>query len=327
MGENLTSSADNIRYNGTGRAYAGDVGGASFADLGELDGFNFNLEVSKEQLKTTRTADRSVILEAESERASNLSFGLREQTEQNVLLALLGSSVVSDDQVAGTVEAEEVTLVSDEYVDLGHMDVFVTKLSGTITGSVDPGDTVTGADSEVTGTVAWSEAGLVELVDVTGTFSSGEKVEVDIDNYITISGIEIAEDVVVVDADVDSATPTTRYEQGTDYSLDPDYGYLRMLSTGSLTSPGYVSYDYSALTRNYIHAMSASSQEKKVIFVTDADDSGLRYRYTFHKVNLTMSGDNALIGDGAGVLPMEGTVLKDTSQASGQEYYKVEIMS
>jgi len=326
MTEYLESSADNIRFNGTGRVYIGDVAGSSFRDLGELDGLNFNLAVTTETLKTNRTADRSIIKEKETEREGSLSFGLQEQTEQNLLMALLGTSVSSDNQTASYVADTAVTLVDDEYVDLGHLNVFVTKLSGTITGTVECGDSVTGDSSGATGDIAWTESGLVELVNVSGTFTSGEKAEVDGSNYITISGIETAEDVVVVDAAIGSGTPTTRYVNGTDYSLDADYGYLRMLSAGSITSPAYVSYDYEAVTRNNFYAMSASSVQKKVIVVTDKDDDGPRMRYTFHKVNIKMNGDWSLIGDGPAPIPMEGTVVKDTSQASGQEYYKTEVM-
>ena len=326
MTEHLTTDADNIRYNGTGRVYVGDVGGSSFMDLGELDGFSFNVSVSKDQLKTTRSADRATILEAESEREASLSFGLQEQTEQNLKMALLGGSISSDDQGAGTVEDNSTALVSDEYVDLGKIDVFVTKLTGTITGTIECGETVTGATSGATGKIAWTESGLAELISVSGTFQTGEKAEVDGSNYITISGIEEAKDVVVCDAAVGSGTPTTRYDLGTDYSLDPHYGYLRMLSSGSISSPAYVSFDYEAVTKNYFHAMSASSVQKKVIMVTDKDDNGLRQRITFHKVNINMNGDWSMIGDGPATIPLEGTVVKDTSQAFGQEYFKLEIM-
>jgi hypothetical protein len=326
MGEHLETSADNIRYNGTGRVYVGTVAGSSLRDLGELDGFNFNMTVSTDKLKTTRSADRATILEKETERDAALSFGLQEQTEQNLLLALMGSSVSADDQSASYVSDTSVALVSDEYVDLGHVNVFVTQLTGTITGSLDCGDSLTGDTSTATGDIAWTESGLVELVNVSGTFVSGEKVELDDSNYITVTGVTEAEDVVVVDSAVGSGTPTTRYVQGTDYSLDADYGYLRLLSDGSITSPAYVSYDYEAVTVNYFYGMSAATVQKKVVMVTDQDDNGIRNRITFHKVNVKMNGDWSLIGDGPATIPIEGTVVKDTSQSSGQEYFKIETM-
>ena len=114
--------------------------------------------------------------------------------------------------------------------------------------------------------------------------------------------------------------------QGTDYDLDPDYGYIRKLSTGSIATGDVVSADYPAITKYLIQGMAAASVERKLIFVSDKDDNGTRQRWTFHKVNILMNGDFPLIGDGAAVLAVTGTVLKDTTQASGQEYFKVETI-
>ena len=135
------------------------------------------------------------------------------------------------------------------------------------------------------------------------------------------TGIEVLEDVVVT-----AVGGATRRVQGTDYNLDPDYGYLRKVSGGGIEATDVVSYDYEAINRKYIHGMSASSVEKKLIFVSDKDDLGLRQRWTFHKVKIALNGEFPLIGDGAAILQVNATVLKDTSQASGQEYYKVEMM-
>ena len=158
-------------------------------------------------------------------------------------------------------------------------------------------------------------------------FGRREDREADISNYITVTSIEVAEDVVVCDAAVGSGTPTTRYVQGTDYDLDVQYGYLRMLSAGSITSPAYVSFDYAAVTKNYFYGLGAATVQKKVVFVTDADDDGLRHRITVWKADINMNGDWSAIGDGPAPLPMEGTVIKDTTQSSGQEYFKHETFS
>ena len=58
----LATDVNNIRYNGTGRAYAGPVGGSSFDDLGEMETLNFGVTVSTEKLKSTRNAARATIL-------------------------------------------------------------------------------------------------------------------------------------------------------------------------------------------------------------------------------------------------------------------------
>jgi len=320
---NLTSNPANIRFNGTGRAYAGAVAGTSFDDLGELDGINFNVEVSTETLKSTRNASRGTIIERETERNASLSFGLREMSNNNLKMVLLGSDIVAANQAAAGVFQEAKTFAADLYVDLGKVNVFVTKITGTITGALAVADEVTGALSGATGKIAYVGADHVVLVNVSGTFQSGEAIEETADtNYITATGIETQEDVCIT-----SAAGDVRRVQGTDYTIDPDYGYIRQLSSGDMTGTDVVSYDHEAVDIDYFHGMSAGSVEKKIIFVTDKDDQGPRFRYTFHKVQINLNGEFPLLGDGASVLQVSGSVLKDTTQPSGQEFFKKEIMS
>jgi hypothetical protein len=320
---NLTSNPANIRFNGTGRAYAGAVAGTSFDDLGELDGINFNVEVSTETLKSTRNASRGTIIERETERNASLSFGLREMSNNNLKMVLLGSDIVAANQAAAGVFQEAKAFAADLYVDLGKVNVFVTKITGTITGALAVADLVTGALSGATGKIAYKGADHVVLVNVSGTFQSGEQIEETEDtNYITATGIETQEDVCIT-----SAAGDARRVQGTDYTIDPDYGYVRQLSSGDMTGTDVVSYDHEAVDIDYFHGMSAGSVEKKILFVTDKDDQGPRFRYTFHKVQINLNGEFPLLGDGASVLQVSGSVLKDTTQPSGQEFFKKEIMS
>lgn len=319
----LTSNPGNIRYNGTGRTFVGDVDGASLMDFGELENFQFSVSTSKETMKSNRTADRSIILERETERTAQLSWGARELTKEIAALALMGSAIGSANQPAGFKDAEETALAADQHVDLGVVDVFVTRITGVITGALVAGTVVTGDISEATGKIAWTEEGLVELVNVVGTFQADEKVSVDVTNYITASGIEVSEDAVVANA----AIPTIRYDAGVDYDLDADYGLLRMREDGAIVSPAFVSFDYPARSVSVFHAMEAGSVVKKVVFVSDGADGGPRYRITFWKVSIVMSGDWSLIGDGASILPFSCTVLKDTNRPAGQQFFKVEKIS
>jgi hypothetical protein len=318
----LASSADNIRYYGTGRAYEGAVGGASFNDMGELENLNFSLAVSTEKLKSTRNAARGTLIEKITESEAKITFGLREMTNENLMIALLSSAVAADNQAAGFLDQMVPVFVSDKYVDLGKLNISSVKLTGAITGALVVGDGVTGETSAATGTIAYKAAGYIEVVKVSGTFVVGEEVYKTANtNYITTTGVEVQEDAVVTDV-----TRATRRVQGTDYTLDPDYGYIRKLSTGGIQATDVVSADYEAVTKNVMHGMSSASVERKLIFVSDKDDNGIRQRWTFHKVNILLNGDFPLIGDGAAVLAITGTVLKDTAQASGQEYYKVETI-
>ena len=318
----LAASADNIRFNGTGRCYLGAVGGASFDELGDLENLNFNMSVSTEKIKTNRNAAKATILEVESEREAGISFGLREMTNENLKMSLLGSAINTLNQSASFIDAATPTFVDDLYIDLGYLNLFSTKITGAITaGDMAIGDTMTGGTSAATAKLAYKAAGYIEVVNLSGTFTVGETISNGGTGSIVPTGIETLEDVVVTDT-----TGATRRVAGTDYNLDPDYGYLRKLSTGSIVAGDKVSADYEAVNKKYIWAMSAGSVTKKVIFVSDKDDQGIRTRWTFHKIQINLDGDFPLIGAGAAILSVKGTVLADTTQASGQEYYKVETI-
>lgn len=318
----LTSNPNNIRYGGTGRVYAGAVGGSSFDDLGDLDNLTFTLSVSTEKLKSNRTAAKVTILEVETEREASLSFGLREMSNNNLKMALLADTINTANQSANYVYQTDPAMVDDLYIDLGHLNVFSTKLTGTITGTLEVGDTLTGGTSAATGKIAFVGSGYVEVVNLVGTFQTSEQVYNVVDtDYITPTGIETLDDVVVTDV-----TGATRRVQGTDYSLDPDYGYIRQLSTGTTADTDVVSYDYEAVDKSYLWSMAASSVQKKLLFVSDKNDKGPRQRWTFHKVQINLNGDFPLIGSGEAILNVSATVLADTTQPSGQEYFKTEIM-
>jgi len=231
----------------------------------------------------------------------------------------MGSTPASDNQAASYLNQVVPSWASDKYVDLGKQDVNSTKLTGTITGTMTVGSTVTGATSTATAKIAYIGSSYIEVVNVSGTFQPGEQVyQTSGSIYITTTGVAKNEDVVVTDS-----TGATRRVQGTDYSLDPDAGMIRKLSTGSIVATDVVSADYPALTRNVVYGQSSSTFQKKLFFISDKDDNGVRTMWTFWKVNLTLNGSFPLIGDGVAALGITATVLKDTTQASGQEYYKV----
>jgi hypothetical protein len=318
----LASTPDNIRYGGTGRAYVGAVGGTSFDDLGDLETLSFALTVTSEKVKTNRNAAKATILEVETDREASLTFGLREMSNNNLKMALLADTVNTLNQTASYVYQTDPTLVDDLYIDLGHLNVSSTKLTGIITGTLAVEDTLTGETSGATGKIAFVGSGYVEIVNVVGTFQASEQVyNVEDTDYITPTGIETLEDVIVTDV-----TGASRRIQGTDYTLDPDYGYIRQLSTGTTAATDVISYDYATVDKQYLWSMASSSVQKRLIFVSDKDDQGPRQRWTFHKVQINFNGDFPLIGAGAAILNITATVLADTTQASGQEYFKTEII-
>lgn len=315
-----SSSPDNIRFQGTGRAYMADVDSNAWEDLGEMESVNFNTSVSTEKIQSTRTAAKATLIERETEREATLTLGLREHTAHNLALALLGSDWSDDNQIAGGVDLASLTFTEDKYMELGKYDVYLTKIShGSVTsGPFTVGMTVTmGA---VTAKVVWVGAGFVEVINPSGSIpTTGDIVSGDATAAIT--GVEAMADVCVVD----SATPTTRYVQGQDYTLDADYGLLRILSDGAI-SACHVAYSYKPITRKYNWMLSGGSKVKKFKFVADADDQGPREILTFKRVQPIMDGDMALLGDGESVIALNCTVLADTTAPSGQEYFKLEII-
>lgn len=324
----LASNVNNIRYNGTGRAYVAEVGSSNPGmDLGELDNLSFNCKVSTEKLKSTRNAARATILEVETEREASVSFGIREQSEENMKMTLLGSAINTLNQAAsgssGTFQASKTWPTDKSFLDLGNMDVFVTKVTGTITGTLAIEDVLTGDVSSKAGKIAFvSDAAGVDyviLVQRTGAFTGDAKLSKNENNYITISGVETLEDVCIT-----NSTGEVLRVNGTNYSIDPDYGYVRNL--GTLDNTDKVSFDWPAVDRKYIWGLSSGSVTRRLTFVSDKDDHGPRQRWTFHKVQINLNGDINLIGEKNAVLSVTGSVLADTTQPSGQEYYKVEMM-
>lgn len=321
MGKFMSSSPDNIRFNGTGRCYMADAGGTAWEDVGELESINFNMSVSTEKLKSTRTAAKATLLEIETEREGSLSLGLREHTTHNLALALLGSTWSDANQIAGGVDLTDLTWTDDKHMELGKYDVYLTKIShGTVTsGPFTIGSTVTLGG--ITAKVVWVGSGFVEVINPSGTLpSSGTMTSGSAS--ATVTGVETLADVCVVD----DTTPTIRYVQGEDYTLDADYGMLRILSEGDVATTCAVAYSYGPITRKYNWMLSGGSVVKKVKFVADADDQGPREVLTFHRVQIMMDGDMALLGDGESIINLTGSVLADTSQSSGQEYFKLEII-
>ena len=319
----VATSADNIRYNGTGIGYAATVGSANpGVDMGELDGFAFNQNVSKSQINSTRNAARAPILEAVDKTEATLTWGLKEQTEENLKMALMAASIASDNQAAGDTYQTTKAWVVDEYIDLGKLNIFSTKLShGTVTGGpFVVGEVLAQADPVAEGKIAYVGSGFVECVDVSGTFTAGEAITVAAKSA-TLTGVATQLDAVITSAD-----GATRRVQGTDYTIEPKAGYARKLTGGAVIDTDKVSYDNEAVNRKIMHGLSTNTVERKIIFVTDPDDYGPRKRYTFWKVSVSPSGEMALQGDGVEVLKVGGTVIKDTTKAAGEEFYKVEVM-
>lgn len=322
----LASNSDNIRFNGTGRCYAADVGAAGVGmEIGEMDGLSDSYSTSEDKIKSNRTAARATLMTVKNETEVSVQFGMREQSVENLELAYSADPANDTSQLASYLDAVSTVMTAKEYSDVGKVNCFIHKLGhGSVTGGpFVVGETVSGGTSSATGDIAWVGSGYVELINVAGTFVSGETITGSTSAATAaLSTVEKLKDMVVTDA----AIPTTRYEQGVDYRVDADYGYVMKLPDGSIGANAYISCDHAAATIKAMHAMSAGDVEKKLTFVSDADDLGPRVRYTYWRVKMTLNGDNQKIGDGESVLSMTGTVLADTTKPAGEQYVKIEVI-
>lgn len=320
------SSFNNMRMNGTGRLYISDVGATDpGVEVGEIDGLSDSISVSEDKIYSNRTAGKVVIGTVANETEASLSFGAREQTEFNLQMGYQAGAASDSSQLAGALDAVEKTLVEGAYLDMGKTDCFLTRLTiGAVTGGpFVAGETVTGGTSTATGKVAWTETGLLELINVTGTFVVGETLTGGTSTAsAAIATVNKVNDMVVTN---NAATPTTRYELGTDYDLDADYGYIRKASGSTIAAAVFISADHAAMTKHTIHAMSAQGTEKRLVFVSDKNDKGRRMRYTYHRVSLTLNGEAQKIGSGEQVIPIQGTIMADTSKPTGQQFISVEV--
>lgn len=323
----LASSSDNIRFNGTGRLYMADVGSAGVGmEIGEVDGLSDSYATSEDKIKSNRTAARATLKTVKNETEVGMSFGMREQSIENLQLAYSADPANDTSQLAAALEAVQVALVAKEYSDLGKVNCFSTKLGhgAAVGGPFEFGETVSGGSGAATGEIGWVGDGFIELINVSGTFVSGETITGSVSLATApLSSVEHLKDFIVCDA----AVPAVRYVEGVDYRVDADYGFLMKLPDGAIGDSAFVWCDHEAKTLQTLHAMSAGDVEKKMTFVSDADDLGPQMRYTYHRVKLTLNGDNQKIGDGESILSMTGTVMADSTKPTGQQYVKIEVIA
>lgn len=322
----MGSDPTNIQYGGGMRMYWKDKAAAGWHEVGHFEALGVNPSVTKEDLAGSRTAARGIIKSRVTERKVAITVTPIELSTENLRMALLAEAATQSNQAASYRDLASLTVAADTYVRLGHNDVHIIRIPvGTITGGpFDIGETVTGGTSSATGKVAWTETGLLELVNVSGTFVAGETLTGGTSTAsAAATSVQKVKDIVVVD----SGTPTIRYEEGYDYGLMADEGMLRILSDGDIVGNPFVAYSYDAHSGELLYQYSGGNViNKEVLIVTDKDNEGPRYELYYPSVDWTLNGDWALLTDGASSLPFEGTVLEDSTQSSGQEYGYVKLM-
>ncbi|MFA6135718.1 MAG: hypothetical protein WC869_17055 [Phycisphaerae bacterium] len=323
----IASNASNIRINGTGRLYISDVGSANIGlEIGEMDGLSDNISQAEgEKIYSNRQAGKLVIGIADGETEGSVTFGMRESSIENMEIAYAADPADVTSQLAGALDAVEKALVLKQYIDVGKASCFVTKIGlGAVTnGPFVAGDAV--IQGAVTADVAWVGDGFLELINVNGTFLSGVNVVragVAPQPTAAVSTVEKKVDMVVCNL----AIPTIRYALETDYRVDADYGFIMKMPESTIGATAFISCDHAALSKQTIYPMSNAGVEKKLTFVSDANDRGPRMRITYFRAVPKISGDSQKIGSGEQVLPMVCTLMADTSRPVGQQFYSIELM-
>jgi hypothetical protein len=322
----LASSNGNYLY-GKGRVYFKTSGGTAYIDLGNVPKFELAIELTKAEHYSSRSGIKEKDLELITQKKATTTFSLEEFSAENINLAFLGDSLQTSSQAAGYVANTSTALVDDQYVDLGKHNVYVTKIThGSVTGTAFvAGETITGGTSSAAGKVGWKTSTYVELYDVVAAdnFVVGETITGGTGNgTATITAVETVEDIIV-----GNASPiVTRYVAGTDYNVDSQAGFIRMLASGAITSPAFLTYDYEANTLQAVRAMANSTSRGELMFIGDPDQ-GPKMRVQCWDVSLTISGSVGLISDDVASIPMTGEILSSATLHSTEPFFRATVIS
>lgn len=322
----LAPSSQNYMY-GKGRLYFTPIGTSGKIDLGNVPKLEMAIELSKAEHFSSRSGIKEKDLELITQMKGNTTFSLEEFSIENINLAFLGDGVQTSVQAAGYVANTSTALIDDRYIGLGKHNVYITKIThSAVTGTAfAAGETITGGTSAAAGKVGWKTSTYVELYDVIAAdvFVVGETITGGTGNgTATITAVETVEDIIV-----GNASPiVTRYVAGTDYNVDSKAGFIRMLASGAITSPAFLTYDYETNTLQAVRAMANSSSRGYLEFVGDPDQGPKMYVQCWD-VSLTISGSVGLISDDVASIPMTGEILSSATLHSTEPFFRATEIS
>ena len=116
------------------------------------------------------------------------------------------------------------------------------------------------------------------------------------------------------------------HQENVDYSVDTSAGTIKILEGGNITdgSDVTVTFDTLAFEGGEVEAFTEGQIEAKLIFVSEPL-TGVRYRYTFHKVAISADGDLSLKSEDFAVIGFNGSVLSiEQTDNTKSAYFKVE---
>jgi hypothetical protein len=313
-------SVENYLY-GKGELFFKKDGESNFVHLGNAPAFGINVALEKTEHYSSMSGTKEKDLSKVIQKTATSSITLEEFSSSNLNIAFLGDGVSATVQSAGNSDSVTVSVVDDEYIELGKMGVFITKLfhASVTDGPFSVGETVTGGTSSATGEVAFVGSGYLDVINVSGTFETNEAITGGTSlGSASLVAVNEEPDVVVTDSE-----GTTRYVLGTDYRLSAPAGMLMVMSSGSIDAASVkVSFDYPEKNMQSINALANSSCQGHLRFVGNPD-IGPKMIIDVWKASLTISGEVAFIGEDASSFPIEGEFLSDAVNHPSCPIFKV----
>ncbi|MFQ8890512.1 MAG: hypothetical protein ACLR7Z_21210 [Bilophila wadsworthia] len=177
-----------------------------------------------------------------------------------------------------------------------------------------------GSTSSATATVAYVTDGVLECVNVRGTFVPGEEIAASAIKA-TLQGIAHVADVVLTDK---ASAPTVRYRQGVDYDLNARTGLLRVRESCSADTV-FLTADCESSDEQLVDALTASDVTGELLFVGQPDQ-GPGLVVQCWKVTLSLSGEVGLISEELASIPMTGEVLADDLNHPESPFFRVRYL-
>ena len=306
----MTASPQTRNYlYGKGELFFRAVGSEGYDHLGNAPAFTISLTEEKLEHFSSMSGTKTKDLQLVTQKGATVAFTLEEFTTGNILRAFKGAAVAKQMQAAATVSGQSVSANKGLYTFVGKEKLGFTRLEhGTVAGGTfAPGSSVVGSTSSATATVAYVTDGVLECVNVRGTFVPGEEIAASAIKA-TLQGIARVADVVLTDK---ASAPTVRYRQGVDYDLNADTVFLTA--------------DCESSDEQLVDALTASDVTGELLFVGQPDQ-GPGLVVQCWKVTLSLSGEVGLISEELASIPMTGEVLADDLNHPESPFFRVRYL-
>ena len=307
---------------GKGELFFRAEGSEGYDHLGNAPAFNISLTEEKLEHFSSMSGTKTKDLQLVTQKGATVAFTLEEFTPGNLLRAFKGKEATRDVQSAATFSGLAVSANKGLYTSIGKERLGLTRLecATPASGAFSAGGTVTGSTSSATATIAYVGEGVLECVNVRGTFQPGEQIS-SASVTASLRGVARVADAVLTDK---PSAPTKRYRQGVDYDLNARTGLLRVRESCSAETV-YVSADCEACDAQLVDALTASDVTGELLFVGQPDQ-GPGMVVQCWRVTLSLGGEVGLISEELASIPMNGEVLADDVEHPESPFFRVRYL-